>query len=141
MRIISLVPAHTEILFSLGLGEQIVGVSANCDYPRETVDGHRCRTIDRAAIAELAVGVIPPRPHRAILLPGQGVNTTCRNLDHPTQPGHGYWRGSICCAAVAELPVVVSSPSRHRAVFSQLQTVSARRDSHRFLSMNGQTQR
>lgn len=36
MRIISLVPAHTEILFSLGLGEQIVGVSANCDYPQQT---------------------------------------------------------------------------------------------------------
>jgi len=35
MRIISLVPSHTEILFSLGLGEQVVGVSENCDYPQQ----------------------------------------------------------------------------------------------------------
>ncbi|MQL52729.1 ABC transporter substrate-binding protein [Desulfofundulus thermobenzoicus] len=33
MRIVSLVPAHTEILFALGLGEQVVGVTAHCDYP------------------------------------------------------------------------------------------------------------
>jgi len=35
MRIVSLVPAHTEILFFLGLGGQVAGVSANCDYPQQ----------------------------------------------------------------------------------------------------------
>ena len=34
-RIISLSPANTEILFSLGLGERIVGVSDYSDYPEE----------------------------------------------------------------------------------------------------------
>lgn len=38
MRIISLVPSHTEILFALGLGDQVVGVTKHCDYPPE-VDG------------------------------------------------------------------------------------------------------
>lgn len=32
-RIVSLAPALTELLFALGLDEQIVGVSAFCDYP------------------------------------------------------------------------------------------------------------
>ncbi|MDD5758676.1 MAG: ABC transporter substrate-binding protein [Desulfobulbaceae bacterium] len=32
-RIISLYPAHTENLFSLGLGKEIIGVSKNDDYP------------------------------------------------------------------------------------------------------------
>lgn len=32
-RIISLYPAHTENLFALGLDEEIIGVSANDDYP------------------------------------------------------------------------------------------------------------
>ncbi len=32
-RIISLVPSHTEILYALGLSEQIVGVSEYCNYP------------------------------------------------------------------------------------------------------------
>ncbi|OGX45504.1 MAG: hypothetical protein A3G38_03830 [Omnitrophica WOR_2 bacterium RIFCSPLOWO2_12_FULL_51_8] len=34
-RYISLAPATTEILFALGLGEEIVGVSSYCDYPPE----------------------------------------------------------------------------------------------------------
>jgi iron complex transport system substrate-binding protein len=35
VRIISLSPATTEILFSLGLGGRIVGVTSFCDYPPE----------------------------------------------------------------------------------------------------------
>lgn len=35
MRIVSLLPAATEIAFALGLGEQVVGVSHECDYPPE----------------------------------------------------------------------------------------------------------
>ncbi len=34
-RIISLAPSVTEILFALGLGDKIVGVTAFCDYPPE----------------------------------------------------------------------------------------------------------
>lgn len=34
-RIVSLSPALTEILFALGLDEEIVGVSTYCDYPQE----------------------------------------------------------------------------------------------------------
>ena len=34
-RIVSLAPSHTEILYSLGLGDKIVGVTSFCDYPEE----------------------------------------------------------------------------------------------------------
>jgi iron complex transport system substrate-binding protein len=33
MRIVSLVPHATELLFALGLGEQVLGVTHECDYP------------------------------------------------------------------------------------------------------------
>ncbi|HET8564933.1 MAG TPA: cobalamin-binding protein [Solirubrobacterales bacterium] len=33
MRIVSLVPSATEMLFALGLGEDVVGVTHECDYP------------------------------------------------------------------------------------------------------------
>src|ERR1700756_5828126 len=33
MRIVSLLPSATEILFALGLDEQILGVSQECDFP------------------------------------------------------------------------------------------------------------
>jgi len=38
MRIVSLVPHATELLFALGLGEQVVGVTHECDYPDEALD-------------------------------------------------------------------------------------------------------
>ena len=37
MKICSLLPSGTEILFALGLGEQIIGITDLCDYPKETV--------------------------------------------------------------------------------------------------------
>src|SRR5262249_56097366 len=35
-RLISLAPSVTEILFALGLGNRVVGVTTYCDYPPET---------------------------------------------------------------------------------------------------------
>src|SRR5690349_6017675 len=33
MRICSLIPSATEIVFALGMGDSLVGVSHECDYP------------------------------------------------------------------------------------------------------------
>ncbi len=41
MRIVSLLPSTTEILFALGAGDQVVGVTFECDHPAEA----RTRTI------------------------------------------------------------------------------------------------
>lgn len=38
MRIVSLAPSNTEILFELGLGDQIVGTTTLCDFPKEAVE-------------------------------------------------------------------------------------------------------
>lgn len=35
MRVVSLLPSATEILFAVGAGEQVVGVTHECDYPDE----------------------------------------------------------------------------------------------------------
>ena len=35
MRIVSLLPSATEVLFALGLGDEVVGVSHECDFPGE----------------------------------------------------------------------------------------------------------
>jgi iron complex transport system substrate-binding protein len=37
MRIVSLLPSATEIVFGLGLGEQLVGATHECDYPPEAL--------------------------------------------------------------------------------------------------------
>ncbi|MTI68142.1 MAG: cobalamin-binding protein [Firmicutes bacterium] len=35
MKIISLAPSHTEILYSLGVGSKVIGNTTYCDYPKE----------------------------------------------------------------------------------------------------------
>ena len=49
MRIASLVPSATEMLFALGLGDAVVGVTHECDYPPQA-----------AALPHLTRTVIPP---------------------------------------------------------------------------------
>lgn len=49
MRIASLVPSATEALFALGLGERVVGVTHECDYPP-----------DAARLPHLTATVLPP---------------------------------------------------------------------------------
>ena len=44
MRIVSLVPHATELLFALGLGDQVVGVTHECDHPAAAQE---CRHVTR----------------------------------------------------------------------------------------------
>ena len=67
MRIVSLLPSATEILFALGAGDQVVGVTFECDFPPEArsrrvvstsalPEGLPPAEIDRAVAARLAAG-------------------------------------------------------------------------------------
>ncbi len=38
MRVVSLVPSATEMLFALGLGDELVGVTHECDYPADALE-------------------------------------------------------------------------------------------------------
>ncbi|HEV2062782.1 MAG TPA: cobalamin-binding protein [Solirubrobacteraceae bacterium] len=86
MRIVSLVPHATELLFALGLGDRVVGVTHECDHPPEarerrhvtrdrlpagldaagidaavrdaTLEGASIYELDEAALAELAPDLI-----------------------------------------------------------------------------------
>lgn len=53
MRIVSLAPSNTEILWALGLGDRLVGVTRYCDWPpqarerAEVVGGFARADVDR----------------------------------------------------------------------------------------------
>src|SRR6478672_6683405 len=66
-RIISLAPSITEILFALGVGDRVVGVSTYCDYPPEVARIDRIGTflqpnVERilAKRPDLVIGVPSP---------------------------------------------------------------------------------
>lgn len=49
MRIVSLLPSTTEILFALGAGDQVVGVTFECDHP---VEARQRRIVSTSAMPE-----------------------------------------------------------------------------------------
>lgn len=62
-RIVSLLPSNTEILFAVGAGEQVVGVTSFCNYPpeaatREQIGGITNQTISIEAITALEPDLI-----------------------------------------------------------------------------------
>lgn len=52
-RYISLAPSTTEILFSLGLSDNIVGVSSYCNYPSQVKDKERVGTFSQPNIEKI----------------------------------------------------------------------------------------
>lgn len=71
MRIVSLVPHATELLFALGLGEQVVGVTHECDHPT-------------------AAGELPHVTHD-VLPPGLSAAEIDREVKQRTQRGEAIY--------------------------------------------------
>ncbi|OLB89317.1 MAG: hypothetical protein AUI15_26275 [Actinobacteria bacterium 13_2_20CM_2_66_6] len=65
MRIVSLLPSATETLFALGLGEQLVAVTHECDYPPEAA---ALPVVTRSTLAQVMddlspIPVLRQHPH------------------------------------------------------------------------------
>ncbi|MBU2560282.1 cobalamin-binding protein [archaeon] len=60
-RIVSTAPSNTEIIFALGLGDRVVGVTEYCDYPPETKEKEKIggfSTVDIEKITSLSPDII-----------------------------------------------------------------------------------
>lgn len=72
-RIVSLAPSNTEILFALGLGDKIVGVTSYCNYPEEAktkkrIGGFYPPDIERVA-AQKPDLVLATKIHEKVVIP------------------------------------------------------------------------
>ena len=116
MRIASLVPSATETLFALGLGDQVVAVTHECDYPPEAAGKPH---LTRSLVPEgLSAGQIDATVRR---LTGDGRHLY--ELDEPTLIGLDVdliVTQAVCevCAVSYDDVVAVSArlPSRPRVI-------------------------
>lgn len=74
MRIVSLLPSATEIVCALGLGDSLVGVTHECDFPPESVAGKPVVTASAPGDASLSAREINERV-RALLAAGESLYT------------------------------------------------------------------
>jgi iron complex transport system substrate-binding protein len=78
MRIVSLLPSATEILFALGLGDSVAAVTHECDYPPEARDKPR---ITRSLLAEgMSSGAIDEAVHGQLAADAHSLYTIDRAL-------------------------------------------------------------
>jgi iron complex transport system substrate-binding protein len=74
MRIVSLVPHATELLFALGLGEDVVGVTHECDYPPAAGERRRItRDVLATGSSELATAAEIDAAVRERTLAGESI--------------------------------------------------------------------
>lgn len=59
-RIVSLLPSNTEILFAVGAGEQVVGVTSYCNYPPEATSRPQVGGITTQSISTETVVALEP---------------------------------------------------------------------------------
>src|ERR1700733_11835967 len=83
MRIVSLVPSATEMLFALGLGDDIVGVTHECDYPPEARG--RPKVTRDLLPAELSAAEIDPAAKERSLA-GESIYALDADALHDLEP-------------------------------------------------------
>jgi iron complex transport system substrate-binding protein len=83
MRIVSLVPSATEMLFALGLGDDVVAVTHECDYPPQTT------RLPRVTRDKLPAGLTPAQIDAAVkerTLNGESIYDLDTDALHDLQP-------------------------------------------------------
>jgi iron complex transport system substrate-binding protein len=59
-RIVSLLPSNTEILFAIGAGDQVVGVTSYCDYPEEATTREQVGGITNKSLSVETIVAMEP---------------------------------------------------------------------------------
>ena len=75
-RIVSLAPSVTEILFALGVGDRVVGVSTYCDYPPQVAGRPRIGTFLSPSVER----ILAQKPDLVIGVPSPGNRTSVADL-------------------------------------------------------------
>lgn len=113
-RIVSLAPSHTEVLFALGLGPRVCGVTKYCDYPAEArekpdVGGFANPSVER--ILELKPDLVVATEAQKTLV-GQ-----LESLGMPVI--------AVAAKTVGEVPDLISTIGRAAGVDSRAATLTA----------------
>jgi iron complex transport system substrate-binding protein len=100
-RIVSLAPNITEILFVLGLGDRVIGVTQHCNYPKE-------------ALTKTSIGsYIDLNIEKILALKPDLVIATA----------DGNEKGSVERLAAFKVPVLVTNPKSLNEVFEVVKTI------------------
>jgi len=117
MRIVSLLPSATEILFALGLDEEIVGVSHECDFPL------RARTKTVVVSSRLPKEATPEETDRLVrehVERGESIYAVNRDVLEQLAPDLIFTQDlcHVCAATPEELGAALATISKRPEIIS-----------------------
>jgi len=117
MRIVSLLPSATEVLFALGLDEEIVGVSHECDYPL------RAKTKTAVVSSRLPKEATPPETDRLVrehVERGESIYAVNRELLKDLAPDLIFTQElcHVCAATPEELGAALTVLAKQPEIIS-----------------------
>jgi iron complex transport system substrate-binding protein len=117
MRIVSLLPSATEVLFALGLDEEIVGVSHECDYPL------RAKTKKAVVSSRLPKDATPLDMDRLVrehVERGESIYAVNRDLLEELTPDLIFTQNlcHVCAATPEELGAALATISKYPQIIS-----------------------
>ncbi len=109
MRIVSLLPSATEIVFALGLGDELVGRTPNCDYPAEVADVPVMTWIDppigaRPSGRPSSCASRAGRRRRRVLAPSPGPRMRSRPRHRTSSSPSGCARSAPSPRTMSDVP-------------------------------------
>src|SRR5262249_25548577 len=117
MRIVSLLPSATEVLFALGLDEEIVGVSHECDFPL------RAKTKTAVVSSRLPKDATPLETDRLVrehVERGESIYAVNRDLLEELAPDLIFTQDlcHVCAATPEELGAALATISKYPQIIS-----------------------
>jgi len=117
LRIVSLAPSNTEIIFALGLGDNLVGVTEYCDYPPEAEEKAKIggfSTVDMEKVIEVAPDLVvatsmheesvtPELERRGMKVITLAPETLDEVLDGISEVGAATGKAEVASALVAQM--------------------------------------
>lgn len=111
MRIVSLLPSATEILFAIGAGDEVVGVTHECDFPTEAL---RLPKLTAATAPEAATPAAIDRHVRAALHAGSSLYHLDSELLEQLAPDLIVTQ-ELCAVCAVSYEIVASAAKRLRS--------------------------
>ena len=107
LRIVSLLPSITEVLSSLGVANQLVGITHECDYPKEALEGAQVVTVSDISPHTMTQAQI----HESVcgsLVNGHSLYGINKQVLQDIQPDLIFTQ-SLCDVCAVSYPVVLET--------------------------------
>ena len=119
-RIVSLAPSNTELLFALGLGEKVVGVTEVCNFPEQVTQGEKVAGFNVLNLEK----IVAASPDLVLASRGNVFSLDIQSLDQLLEAVNRI--GNLCAKENAAIRLRSELKARIAAVEHRLTTIKSR---------------